>query len=75
MNKQRRKEIQEAIARIEDLTSDVEMILSDEQDAFDNMPEGLQFSYNGETSEEAISLLEDAVESLEEAKECLESID
>lgn len=71
MNKARRKQIQEAIRRIEDL---VQRILSDEQDAYDNMPENLQSSYRGMDSEEAQENLEAAIEALEEAIACLEEI-
>lgn len=71
MNKARRKQIQEAIRRIEDL---VQCILGDEQDAYDNMPENLQSSYRGMDSEEAQENLEAAIEALEEAIACLEEI-
>ena len=71
MNKARRKQIQEAIRRIEDL---VQRILSDEQDAYDSMPENLQGSYRGMESEEAQENLEAAIEALEEAISCLEEI-
>ena len=46
MNKARRKEIQKAIEKIEDL---VQQIRDDEEDAFNSMPEGLQESENGLT--------------------------
>lgn len=71
MNKARRKQIQEAIRRIEDL---VQCILGDEQDVYDNMPENLQSSYRGMDSEEAQENLEAAIEALEEAIACLEEI-
>ena len=50
MNKERRKKVLNAIRNIEDVLQD---ILSDEQEAYDNMPEGLQSSENGMVSEEA----------------------
>ena len=50
MNKARRKEIQKAIEKIEDL---VQQIRDDEEDAFNSMPEGLQESENGLVSQEA----------------------
>jgi hypothetical protein len=71
MNNQRRKQIQEAIMQIENL---VQSILDDEQEAFDNMPEGVQMSYNGTVSEDAQDSLEAAIEALEEAIGCLEEI-
>lgn len=69
MNKVRRMQIKEAIRRIEDL---MQNILSDEQEAYDNMPENLQGSYRGMESEEAQENLEAAIEALEEAISYLE---
>jgi hypothetical protein len=67
MNNQRRKQIKEAIIKIESL---VQNILDDEQEAFDNMirPD-MQ-----EESEEAQDSLDAAIEALEEAIICLEEI-
>jgi len=42
-----------------------EEALSEEQEYFDNMPEGLQGSEKGETAESNISYLEAAIEALE----------
>jgi hypothetical protein len=47
---------------LEDYKSKIEDILIEEQDAFDNMPEGLQYSMRGEDSQEAIEQLEEAVD-------------
>ena len=71
MNKARRKEIQKIIKDIENL---VHSILSEEQDAFDNMPENLQSSWRGTESEDAQGSLESAIDALEEAIACLEEI-
>lgn len=71
MNKSRRKQIKEAIIKIENLVQD---ILNEEQEAFDNMPEGLQYSENGMISEDAQENLEAAIDALEEAVCCLEEI-
>ena len=71
MNKTRRMQIKEAIQRIEGL---MQNILSDEQEAYDNMPENLQGSYRGIESEEAQENLEAAIEALEEAISYLEEI-
>lgn len=67
MNKQRRKMIADVIERIQATKNDLEIIRDEEQDAFDNMPEGLQCSFRGETMEEAIDQMDNAIESLEEA--------
>lgn len=71
MNKTRRNQIQIVIKNIEDL---VQSILSDEQEAFDNMPENLQGSWRGTESEDAQGSLESAIDALEEAIVCLEEI-
>ena len=71
MNKQRRKQIQDAISKIEALVQD---ILDDEIDAFENMPESLQASENGIASEDAQDILGEVVDLLEEAISCLEEI-
>ena len=71
MNKERRKQIRDAISKIESL---VQCILDAEQEAFENMPESLQTSDNGMVSEEAQESLEAAIEALEEAISCLEEI-
>ena len=71
MNKARRKEIQKIIKDIENL---VHSILSEEQVAFDNMPENLQGSWRGTESEDAQGNLESAIDALEEAIACLEEI-
>ena len=71
MNKERRKTIKQAITKIEDLVQD---ILSDEQEAYDNMPESLQESENGLISAEAQENLEAAIDALEEAVSYLEDI-
>ena len=71
MNKVRRKEIQRAI----DLICEAEGILSaaesDEQEAFDNMPEGLQDSERGEKMGENIDVLIDCQSELEDMVESL----
>ena len=45
-----------------------------EELAFDNMPENLQYSMRGEESQEAIDVMSSAVESLDEAISQLEDI-
>ena len=74
MNKQRRARIVELVAKIEEIQGEISMILDEEQEAFDNLPEGIQTSERGEKMEEAVSLLGDVDGSLEEAKNILEEI-
>ncbi len=65
MNKQRRKWIDELIDKVSALKDEIDEVLQEEQDYYDNMPENLQSSERGETAEEAIY-------SLEEAESCLD---
>ena len=71
MNKKRRKQIQDAIIKLESLVQD---ILDEEVEAFENMPESLQSSDNGIASEEAQDNLDAALDALEEAISYLEEI-
>ena len=66
MNKQRREKIRQLKTQIDliktdlkKVSSELSSILNEEQDAFDNMPEGLQSSYRGMCSEDAIDSMED----------------
>ena len=81
MNKQRREKIGKLKARIQGtqielkrLSGELSSILDEEQDAFDNIPEGLQSSYRGMCSEDAIDSMEEASEKLDEVIELLNDI-
>ena len=81
MNKNRREKInmlkvklQSAQSELKQISSGLSSILSEEQDAFDNMPEGLQSSYRGMCSEDAIDIMEEASDKLDEAIELLGDI-
>lgn len=73
MNAKRRKELEKVIALIEDAKSQLEILKDEEQEAFDNMPEGLQCSEKGERMEEVISYLDDSFSELESAIENITS--
>lgn len=75
MNNARRKLINQIVERLnnfeasdsdtdkeflEGIQSDIENIKDEEQDAFDNMPEGLQQSERGQASEQAVENLDEA---------------
>lgn len=66
MNKQRRQKIKEIRQQIETCKNDLQIILDEEQDYFDNMPENLQGSMRGSDSEDAIDTLERCIDELEE---------
>ena len=73
MNNQRREKIRQLKTQIDLIKTDLKKvsgelssILIEEQNAFDNMPEGLQSSYRGMCSEDAIDNMEEANEKLDE---------
>ena len=74
MNKQRRKIISECTLQIEEIKLKLEDVKSDEEFAFDSMPENLQGSERGEEMEEAIDCLEEAIDSLDSAIEQLNEL-
>ena len=81
MNKQRRERISKLKNQIDliktnlnEVSSELSSILDEEQDAFDNMPEGLQSSYRGMCSEDAIDIMEETSAKLDEVIELLNDI-
>lgn len=66
MNKQRREKIREVKQRIESCKNELQIILDEEQDYFDNMPENLQGSMRGSDSEDAIDTMESCIDGLDE---------
>lgn len=84
MNNTRRKRIASVIMSlrkfsdydlIEDIKDEIEDILWDEEDAYNNMPENLQYSMRGENSSDAIDSLQEAVDALEEAIDIFNELD
>lgn len=65
MNAQRRKEIQKAIALIENAKEILEYVAEEEGNAFDNLPESIQYSERGERMEEIKDNIEDVCSELE----------
>ena len=83
MNKVRRKRIASVIETLENITGydlietakdEIEDILWEEDDAYNNMPENLQYSMRGEESSDAIDSLQEAVDVLEEAIDALNEL-
>jgi len=83
MNNARRKAIaalqarlEEALNALDGVVSDVAALQQEEQDAFDNLSEGLQQSERGQQSEAAAEALEEAAQAVDAALERLqEAID
>ena len=75
MNNTRRKRIEQLVVNLEDNKADLETILEEEQESYDNMPESFQDGERGQISQDAISTLESAQSSLESVIDELGSID
>ena len=74
MNEERRKQLRIWSKKQRGLKDELESILWDEQNSYDNIPENLQNSQRAEDSEEAISQIEEAVENIEEAINLVDEI-
>lgn len=66
MNKQRREKIRELRNEIQWCKDKLQIILDEEQDYFDNMPENLQGSMRGSDSEDAIDTMTECIDELDE---------
>ena len=73
MNKARRASLKLALSKIETLTAyieeikeDLQSVLDEEEEAYENLPESIQGSEKGEQMQEYIEALEAAIDSLDE---------
>jgi hypothetical protein len=74
MNKARRKWLEDIYNRLEVLKDELENISAEEQDAYDNLPEGIQDSERGDAMEENVSDIDDAASSIEEIMDTIQDI-
>jgi len=66
MNASRRKQLVEAISCVSQAKQIIEEVQSEEQDAFDNMPESLQSGEKGEAMSEGLDHLQEFIDALDE---------
>ena len=74
MNKPRRKELNRALEMLAEARAIIEAMQEEEQESFDNMPEGLQCSELGEKIEENAGRLEEIASYIEEQESELEDV-
>ena len=74
MNKERRKSIERIVDKLNEIQADLTSIRGDEEEAYDNLPEGIQSSERGDSMQEAIEAMDDADGSLKEAIDYLMEI-
>lgn len=72
MNNKRRKELRKAMELLSEARGIIESVHDEEQEAYDNLPEGIQCSDRGEDMEGMICIMEDAITSLEETENMIE---
>lgn len=60
MNKSRRLRIDALISKLEAIAEEIEVLKDEEEDAFYNLPDSLQYGEKGEAMEDAITNLDDA---------------
>jgi ABC-type transporter Mla subunit MlaD len=74
MNAARRSKIRAIVAKLANLREELDDVRSDEQDAFDNLPESLQLAERGETMQEGLTELEEAISELEDLEAKLDDL-
>lgn len=74
MNAKQRKELQGYVDSLEEIKSNIETMMEDEQSKLDNMPESLQESERGDAMQNAIDQMEYGIDSLQEAIDNLSEI-
>jgi len=74
MNNSRRKALKQIICYLENVHNSLQIVIDDEEMAFDSMPENLQYSMRGEESQEAIDNLNEEQQKLDEIIDRLKEI-
>jgi len=74
MNRERRKRIADVQEKIAGLLEELDEIRTEEEEAYDNLPESLQESERGAAMEEAIGTLDEAYDDLENVSGTLEEL-
>lgn len=72
MNNARRKQLAEIVDQMQELRARLDELQSEEQEAFDNMPESLQQGEKDQQSEAAAERIGNAGDSLDEAISAIE---
>ena len=57
---------QQVRARLEEISEELQQLMFDEEEKYDNLPEGIQDSERGEMFQEAIESLSSAIDALNE---------
>lgn len=74
MNAVRRKSISKIWDKLEELKIDLEALADEEREAFENLPEGIQYSERGEAMEEAADNLQEQADALQDILDALSEV-
>ena len=74
MNKERRNALYKIVNTLDEKSKELEKIRDEEQDCYDNLPEGLVDSERGEAMSENCDDLDSAVDSLEEVIDYIKGV-
>ena len=72
MNKDRREELLDVTDLLSDAIDRLNEIRDDEQEAFDSMPEGLQYSSKGDAMQDALDTLNEFEDSISSIRDEIE---
>lgn len=72
MNKLRREDLTRAVALIADAKEIIEGARDEEQESFENLPEGIQMGERGEAMEQAADRLTEALDQFDEIESAIE---
>ena len=72
MNKQRRQQLYDATSALDEAVAVIQDIHSEEDEAFNNLSEGLQYSRTGDSMQEAMNTLDGFVDKIEAIKSEIE---
>lgn len=65
MNKQRRNKLRDISDRLGSIMEEIEMVKDEEQDAYDNLPDGIRESDKGDQLADNVGELEDVINTLD----------
>ena len=74
MNKVRRKKVSDIIGMLRVVYDNIDEIKSEEENAFDSLPEGIQSSLRGEQMEEVVEMLDEVIDHIDEVIDLLEDV-
>lgn len=66
MNKERKARFDDVVAQLEEAKDTLSDIQSEEQDAYDAMPEGFQMGSRGDKMQEYIDLIDEAFQKIDD---------